>query len=454
MSRGRALGLGAAGLLLGGVVLAAGGILPNPFDKPPTADGRAPGWQDPFHIPDDRTKPATPEGTTPGWQDPFHIADDRTKPAAPEGTTRGWQDPFHIPEDLTKPGHGEGVPGWQDPFQQPHSLGRVGPVPADAGPLDPANSEGRAPARGHAAFDAGSRFPPNPEDDSGLFRFDLAITQQVHSQLAQGYFTHYANTRDGSLLFGPELAKLMVEPRKIPHTEVDFVIRKANGDLLACGRHRDVGQACLKLGAELPLARVLAGDQAMLDAFLHSIASTPQRMDASPDPRLQAVRGYVLEGGQPRHLQLWIDPAPSAVRSSVPWLGAGAGLFRDGQRRQVRVARRVLYEKADLGGSNVVVDLVGYVAADESRDTRGYRQVTAFTAAGNEQAIDLGTWLWATGEDEAEIASQLLHCPEGSKGRPCREALRAQLRSLQEARHQTVMDYARQHGLPLPPGER
>ena len=63
------------------------------------------------------------------------------EPAAPEGTTPGWQDPFHIPDDLTKPGHGEGMPGWQDPFQGPHALGRIGPVPADAGPLDPANNE-------------------------------------------------------------------------------------------------------------------------------------------------------------------------------------------------------------------------------------------------------------------------------------------------------------------------
>ena len=419
MTRGRAVALAVAACVAAAAALAATGVLPNPFavPKPKVADGRAPGWQNPFHVPEHVAKPPQPRAARPGWSDPFQIPSDLVKPPLPADVLPGWE--AAAARDAAKP------------------------------PIDP-GAQARAAAREARVQDflRVSGFPANPDSDVGRFRFDLALRQRIASARANGEFTVHANSRDGSLaLFDVESIKAALGAPVVPDLQYEFALLRPGGNALLCGRHREHGAACFRAGGEVSLADGMLMNYTGTMHFLNSIGSTPQTIYGTPPPGTAAVRGEFPDGTR---ATLWYDARPSAIATDVPWLGFGVGLFKDYRSRSNRIAREILLEGVDVDGGDVALRLLSVARSERSFDTGGYRQITAFNAGALREADALARMLSVEAAGEARAIQDALDaCPRGQAGRDCRAALRERKKALEQARRDQVLDWARRHGLPV-----
>lgn len=461
-SRGKmktAIATGVAVLIGGGVVLAATGVLPNPFDVSPieviesgSLEAEAAGEQ---KFAEGDIKP--PAEGTPGWTDPF-----APPPKAPVEGLPGWVDPFTPPPKAPV----DGVPGWVDPFELPPKApgdpdavfepvappkGPAGTGPAFERPaLRPLTPEELAAAEAarrerEAAFRAGSGFPANPVADLGAHAFDWRIVQRIDSEDARGEFAHYVNSADGSQLFEAADLATLLGGREFPGVELHFILRKGNDDVLACGSHVDLGLSCMKTGDELDGAFAWLRDMSGVTAFLDSVAGTPQTLGPGPGDGARGVRGQVSDG----FLQVWVRPGPSPIATHVPWLGLGNGVFKDTRARINRQTVRVRHESASLRGGPVQLDLVSMTQRVRRIDTSAYRVVTAFTGAALDEANAIGASSAGFAVEARRIRAALDACPRGRTGRECRDRYRREMKELDHRFRDKAMDFGRRHGLPV-----
>lgn len=309
---------------------------------------------------------------------------------------------------------------------------------------DPAESKRLADFRQRveANYAADSTFPPNPSTGIGLNRFDLRLMQTVDTPQGLFTFTYFANSADGSLLF-PEwtLDTLLPAGREFTRGQMHFVLRRADGDILACGKHETAGLGCLQLGENLGPAFAWLQKSTQQKRFLESIPRTPQTLQDPPAGSVQGVRGKTGDG----FIQMWLDRRASSIRTQQLFLGAGVGIIKDPRTRSNRLVRRTLWEDAD----RIVADLVEMESARIERDTSAYRLVTAFTSQGISEATTLGLDLNQLQAEAAEIQQALDACPKGSTGKDCRKTHRQRMKELNERARQQALDYARRHGLPV-----
>ncbi|MBB1061843.1 hypothetical protein [Marilutibacter spongiae] len=363
------------------------------------------------------------------------------KPSLPDGTLPGTADPFHVPDRLVDkpPRPADDPPGWQNPFDMPSDLVKPADLTAEAW-------QRRKRAR-EAAFGAESRFPANPQDDRGSFRFDWAIVHTVDSADLLADFEYHVNSADGSALVAGDAIRPLLG--HLPAAaDIDFLLRKANGDLLACGTHDRVGKACLKLGEDLPAAFAWLGHATRTGAFLSSIASTPQRLGSPPPGRARGARGRVDIDGEPHYLQVWVAPGASPVATQVAWLGMGSGVLKDTRSRINREVRRVRYEGIDRDGGDVVVDTESIRPSVAARDTRDYRIVTAFGSSALAEATAIGAGMQEVAAREVQALDRALReCLPGDAGRACRRLYREKIKAANAASRDEALDWARQQGL-------
>ena len=452
-----AVATGVAVLVGGGVVLAATGLLPNPFAAPPveviesgSLEAEAAGEQK--FVEGDLKPPA--EGM-PGWVDPF-----TPPPKAPVDGLPGWVDPFELPPKA--PGDPEAafkpVAPPKDPADPDAVFEPVAPPkdPAGTGPaferpaITPLTPEQQAAADAarrerEAAFRAGSDFPANPAADLGAFAFDWRIVQRVESSDARGEFAHYANSADGSQLFEAADLATLLGGREFPGVELHFILRKGNDDVLACGSHVDLGLACMKTGDELDGAFAWLRDMSGVTAFLDSIPSTPQTLGPGPGDGARGVRGQVSDG----FLQVWVRPGASPVSTHVPWLGLGNGVFKDTRARINRQTVRVRHESASRDGGPVQLDLVAMAPRVRRIDNSGYRLVTAFTGAALDEANAIGASSVDFVGQARRIEEARAACPRGRAGSECRDRYRREMKELNERFRDQALDFGRRHGLPV-----
>jgi hypothetical protein len=436
MKRTTAVASGIALLLAGFAALAWIGVVPNPFVPP---------------------KPPLPEGELPGTADPFHVPDQLgDKPADPDGFER----------DRARREREARLKRWQE-----------------------------LAARGDRAFRAASDFPANPDQNAGLFRFDLRLVEYVDGSRAKGEFTQYVNTRDGSVaLFDPEDAILAMNGEVLPDVTLEFVLLRPGGNALACGVHKQFGKGCIDAGGA---RKVATGHLQLLNAmqdWLDSTARTAQTLPPTsaytqPDADAQPLRGKFV-GGQA--MTLWREPGTSRIATHIPWLGFGAGLYKDYDARRNRVAQVAVFEGADLHGGNLAFKLLDVAREQRSFDTRRYPQITAFSADGRASAaavsarlggnmvqrqmqfqaaiaecerqaaaadcyLSANSALIGSMQDEdslmrraIELEAQLRACPQGDAGRDCRRLYRDKIKATNEDARDTALEWARSHGLPVP----
>jgi hypothetical protein len=296
-----------------------------------------------------------------------------------------------------------------------------------------------------ATFTANSRFPPNPESERGLYRFDLRLLQRVDTSRGLDRITYFANTADGSLLFPDWAMHGLLPPGTFGDGELHFVIRQADGDVLACGRHPAVGDACLVLGENLGSAFGWLRDMSLHRQFLDSIPRTPQTLGEGPGGNVQGLRGR----GDGVYLQMWVSRRPSTVATQVPVLGAGVGVFKDHRIRANRILHRTRWEGGDIDGGDVVIDLVEMEPALMERDTSAYRFVTAFTGEGLAEAMAIGLQAPDLMAQARAIEEALAACPSGRAGSECRKFNRERMKALNEGLRDQALDYSRRHGLPV-----
>jgi hypothetical protein len=436
-----AIATGVAVLIGGGAVLAATGVLPNPFDTSPievvesgSLEAEAAGEQ---KFAEGDLKP--PAEGMPGWVDPFS-----PPPKAPVEGLPGWVDPFELPPKA--PGDPDAA---FEPVAPPKGPAGTGPAferPAIRPPTPEEQAAAEAARREReAAFRAGSEFPPNPAADLGAHAFDWRIVQRIDSEDARGEFAHYVNSADGSQLFEAADLATLLGGREFPGVELHFILRKGNDDVLACGSHVDLGLACMKTGDELDGAFAWLRDMSGVTAFLDSIPGTPQTLGPGPGDGARGVRGQVSDG----FLQVWVRPGPSPIATHVPWLGLGNGVLKDTRARINRQTVRVRHESASLRGGPVQLDLISMSQRVRRIDTTGYRVVTAFTGAALDEANAIGASQVDFIGQARRIEEALAACPRGRAGSECRDRYRREMKELNERFRDQALDFGRRHGLPV-----
>lgn len=368
--------------------------------------------------------------------------------AAPEPKVKPWPKPPVIeviesgsPEAIRR---GETIERLPNPFELP-------PVPViesgsrEARAMGERFSNPEAIRQREAAWARDSPFAANPDTVPGRYRFDLRLRQLVDSADGLVDMTCFANSRDASLLC-PEWGlggwTLGMTPAQ---GTLEFVLRQADGDVLVCGQHRDLGPACLQLGDEIGPAFAWLRNTGLNQAFLDSIATTPQTLGDGPRGAVQGVRGRTADG----FLQLWFDHRGSGIATRMPWVGMGVGLLRDERSRVVRTVRGARFERADRDGGDVILELIELAPARIERDLAGYRLVTAFSARGLEESGSIAVRMMAMQREAAGIRGELDACPKGRDGTDCRTHHRERLKALDERAKAMALDFARRHGLPV-----
>lgn len=430
--RGLALGLGAA-VVVAGVALAATGVLPNPFDLPPPDVVES--GSDEARAAGEMTMPEPASAS-----DPFAPNLPIVESGSPEARALAG-------EQIEKFGVAP------NPFELP-------PIPVvESGTeaawiahgetfIDLAEEERLAEMRRQveATFAANSRFPPNPESEMGRYRFDLLIRQLIDSSEGLGEITYFVNSADNSQLFLPGLmGNWMPGGGNFAQGEVHFAVRQADGDVFICGKHQDIGPACLLLGEDLGSAFGWFRDMSLHRNFLDSIPRTPQTLGEGPGGNVQGIRGE----GDGIMLQMWVGRRASSIATQMPFLGAGVGVFKDTRIRANRLVHRTRWEGGDLDGGDLVFDLVEIGPAEQGVDSSDYRFVTAFTGQGLVEAMAFGNQLPAWQGEARAIQEALDACPSGRAGSDCRKFNRQRMKELDERVRNQALDFGRRHGLPV-----
>lgn len=352
-------------------------------------------------------------------------------------------DPFVLPPPAPPPPDPFVVP----PVEAP-PIGLIESGSPEARRLGERIEDPDARRRREEAWTRDSAFPANPDTVPGRYRFDLRLRQRVDSAAGLVDMTCFANSRDASLLcpdWGLTGWTLGVSPAQ---GQLEFVLRQADGDVLACGQHRDLGPSCVQLGEQIGPAFAWLRNSVLLQGFLDSIADTPQVLGEAPAAGaggVQGVRGRTADG----FLQLWFDRHASPIATRMPWIGLGVGVLRDERARVVRTVRRARMEGADRDGGDIVLDLVELAPARLERDLAGYRLVTAFTAQAQEEAMSLSARLHAMQREAVGIRAELDACPSGRDGRDCRAHHRDRLRALDDRARALALGFGQRHGLPV-----
>ncbi|PRH81933.1 hypothetical protein [Arenimonas caeni] len=420
-------------VVVAGVALAATGVLPNPFSFPPPEVVES--GSDEARAAGEMTMPPPASAS-----DPFAPNLPIVESGSPEARALAG-------EEIEK----FGVP--PNPFDLP-------PIPVvESGTedawiahgetfIDLAEEERLAEMRRQveATFAANSRFPPNPESEMGSYRFDLMIRQLIDSSEGLGEITYFVNSADNSQLFLPGLmGNWMPGGGNFAQGEVHFAVRQADGDTFICGKHQEIGPACLLLGDDLGSAFGWFRDMSLHRDFLASIPRTPQTLGEGPGGNVQGIRGK----GDGIMLQMWVSRRPSSIATQMPFLGAGVGVFKDTRIRANRLVHRTRWEGGDLDGGDLVFDLVEIGPAEQSVDSSDYRFVTAFTGQGLVEAMTFGNQLPAWQGEARAIQEALDACPSGRAGSDCRKFNRQRMKELNERVRDQALDYGRRHGLPV-----
>lgn len=349
------------------------------------------------------------------------------------------RNPFDIPIDVVESG-----------TSKAHELtGEMLPLAPTTDPLDLWTEQNLRERH----FIADSSFPANPAEDSALFRFDLRLVQFVDSTRAKGKFTQYVNTRDGSVaLLDPDAVVRALGGQPIPDVILEFVLLRPGGNGLACGMHKDIGNGCIKMGGHMSVGM---GQLDRFDGLYHWLESASEVVQSipgvgsgtRPGGNTEAVRGRLPDGA---HMSVWRETSPSRIQTSVPWLGFGAGIYKDYLARQNRVAQVVVWERADLNTGNVAFKLLEQGPDQRSFDTRGYPIVTAFTVPAINSAQEFGLQVLSESLVKAQdLEAALRACPKGSTGKACRATYREKLKNLNEATRDAALEWARKHGIPV-----
>lgn len=430
-TRGARLAIGGGALVLGAAVLAATGVIPSPF-KFGAIDVVDSGSEEARALGETIEATPSPFDTVPVVESGSDAARAMGEEIRADG--RPSHDPFEMPIDIVESG-----------TDKARAAGEMLPLDPAPDPFEAMDAR----ARRDAAFAADSKFPRNPEGDVGEFRFDWRIHQRVDSRDALADIVYHVNSADGSWLVQGANIRHLLPDDQLPGAQFEFLLRKANGDLLACGKQRDLGPACMRLGTDLPAAFAWLADATRLRAFLDSVRTTPQTLGPGPRGRARGVRGRMNVEGTDRYLQVWVAPGASPIATQVPWLGMGAGVLKDDRARLNRPVKRVRFEGGDLDGSDVVVDLVAMQREQATRSTAGMRIVTAFSAPALDEANALGASLSAMQEEARQIQAALDACPDGASGRACRALHRDRMRQLNEDARRRALEFGARHGLPV-----
>lgn len=306
-------------------------------------------------------------------------------------------------------------------------------------------------------FEAESPISANPTVNTAEYGFDYKIVQNVDCATFSGQLSYFVNSKDGSMAFEKEtLRQLIPNGAATAAFTPHFAIRKANGDMLICGQHRQWGNVGITMGKSEDPRFYWADIYWNQMQFLNNIAATPQNQTLPPgypwESTVSAYRSKVpTSDGREQFLKMYFSNFPSEIPTSVPLMGLGVGIFKN--YRQY-INQLLLYSVAeqiripDGGRADLTCRLLGLYKANAQFQPQGYRVTTFPTQQGLEASQQVSDYLMRQMQEIAHLQQQRKECDKGTDGKPCRERIDAEIRRLRNGMNSRVGDFKQQHKIP------
>ena len=277
-----------------------------------------------------------------------------------------------------------------------------------------------------AAFTDLSNFTANPPIGNTVFNFDLEMRQSITTRDAQGDFSVYVNSKDGSMVItDPNFVRLATKGRYSPQgMEFRFFIIGAEGGNLLCGEDVTYGKLCIAPGEEAAEGSRYERDYLSVTTFFNDIANTPQDVltdvliSPTGAPSLTQVRSQF--GFSDFKTTLWYDKNPSPIKTEWPMLGYGVGLIKD----YTTLTNRVIAHSVDEEESgNAAYHLHGIYPSTLSIDTRQYYIASHVgDPATQTEMEELAAWVINKKREVSLLQSRKqAECLPGADGTRCRD---------------------------------
>ncbi len=326
-----------------------------------------------------------------------------------------------------------------------------------------------------AVYRASSSFPANPTNNRDQYQFDFKISQHVTTPQYTGHLVYYINSADGSIAFTVDDNPVLRERLGIiaDQGELHFGIRKADGNVLICGRYKDVADGNTKRGMDIGKNRNIA------DLWMESYMSqmqwlndddvvpsgvrglTTEQLTLIEDAHITGRRAsyYLPESGRDQVLDLFFIDFPVPIATSMPFMGLGVGVFKNFRLNINQLAVFSAFHQVPLesGNADLYFWLNSIHKAEATFRPGEYVVMTAFNRAGMEGLNALtegGSSIQNIAQRISDLQRQRSNCPDGEAGQSCREAIDRQVKELQQQAENMANELMEKYNIPKPKPRR
>ncbi|RQP14722.1 MAG: hypothetical protein EAS52_16950 [Parapedobacter sp.] len=323
-----------------------------------------------------------------------------------------------------------------------------------------------------AVFRMPSSFPANPTNNRDQYRFDFKVSQNIVTSLYTGDIVYYINSADGSMAFtaedNPALRERLAGIGGGGRGEFHFGIRKADGNLLICGRLEEV-EGTKRRGMDMGKNKQI--DDVWLETYLAHMqwlnddggAPPPPEMHGASAAMLELVEDtrvtgrrakyFIPEEGREQVLDLFFVDFPVPIATSVPFMGLGVGVFKNTNQNINQLVIFSAYRDVpfESGTANLLFSLNTLHKAEAVFRPGEYVVMTAFNKTGQQDMQELLSGAGSIQEYRDRVLTlqqQLRECPDGSAGRDCRERIQQQLKALEREFEAKMQEFMEKHNVP------
>jgi len=319
-------------------------------------------------------------------------------------------------------------------------------------------------------YGTSSAFPANPTNNRDEYRFDFKLSQHITTPLYTGNIVYYINSADGSMAFtaedNPALRERLARIGGGSRGEFHFGIRKADGNLLICGRLEgmegnkkrgmDVGKN--KHVDDLWLETYMAqmqwlNDDGVSPSGEHGLSADQLALVENAHITGKRAKYPIPEAGRDQVMDLFLIDFPVPIATSMPLMGLGVGVFKNFTKNinQLVIFSTFHDVPVESGAADFSCWLNSLHKAEAVFRPGEYVVMTAFNLEGQQDAQGLlegAGSLQAYRDRVLTLQQQLRECPDGSAGRDCRERIQQQLKALEREFEAKMQEFMEKHNVP------
>jgi len=314
------------------------------------------------------------------------------------------------------------------------------------------------------AFRLESLMPANPTDNTASYKFDYKIKQHVTTPIYKGPVVYYVNSKDGSVAFTAEDNPKIKEGIRRDLGDFHFGIRKANGNILMCGLHKNdrtgrMEKRGIDLGADHDVHAVLGDmlfDQMTWLNTAEALSSeglrdalTPAQVEILESSSVEGIRGRVsrTSGRNDQIIDFYTIPFPVLERISVPFMGVNVGVMKNYNKLVNQLVIYSVVRNVAWKGSrtNLHFYLDGLYIADATFHPGDYKVMTAFNKTGAADMQQLQTDVMQIAQRMEQLKRLIKNCPKGKEGDTCREPYQKELKELEKKMENMAERFIQKH---------